>query len=83
LSGWVDRDACRRVPRSTQKSARVVRLDWTSCRDGTSVAHLRLVGGTHAWPGADPPDTGPQLGVSAADEAWSFLRGRRRSPAVS
>jgi polyhydroxybutyrate depolymerase len=83
LSGWVDRDACRRVPRSTQKSARVVRLDWTSCRDGTAVAHLRLVGGTHAWPGADPPDPGPQLGVSAADEAWSFLRGRRRSPAVS
>jgi polyhydroxybutyrate depolymerase len=82
LSAWVDRDACRAVPRRTQQSARVLRLDWTSCRDGTAVAHLRLDGGTHAWPGADPPDPGPQLGVSATAEAWSFLRARRRSPAV-
>jgi polyhydroxybutyrate depolymerase len=82
LSAWVDRDACRGVPRRTQQSARVIRLAWTSCRDGTAVEHLRLVGGTHAWPGADPPDPGPQLGVSAAGEAWSFLRDRRRSPAM-
>jgi polyhydroxybutyrate depolymerase len=83
LSAWVDRDACGRVPRQTRQSARVLRLEWSSCRDGTLVEHLRLDGGTHAWPGADPPDPGPQLGVSASDEAWSFLRDRRRSPAVS
>jgi polyhydroxybutyrate depolymerase len=83
LSAWVDRDACRRVPQQTRQSARVLRLEWSSCRDGTLVEHLRLDGGTHAWPGADPPDPGPQLGVSASDEAWSFLRDRRRSPAVS
>jgi polyhydroxybutyrate depolymerase len=80
LSAWAGRDACRGVPRLVRQSARVVRLDWTACRDGTSVAHLRLVGGAHAWPGADPPDPGPQLGVSATDEAWSFLRDRQRSP---
>ena len=84
--GWVDawarRDACPAVPQSTLQRQSVLRLDWTPCRDGTSVAHLRLVGGTHAWPGADPPDPGPQLGVSASDEAWEFLRGRRLSPPV-
>jgi polyhydroxybutyrate depolymerase len=79
LSAWVDRDACRRVPRQTRQSARVLRLEWSSCRGGTLVEHLRLDGGTHAWPGADPPDPGPQLSVSASDEAWSFLRDRRRS----
>jgi poly(3-hydroxybutyrate) depolymerase len=60
-----------------------VRLDWAGCRGAAEVAHLRLVGGTHAWPGADPPDPGPQLGVSASEEAWRFLRGHRLSPAGS
>jgi polyhydroxybutyrate depolymerase len=79
--GWVDawaaRDACAAVPRRTRKSQDVLRFDWTRCRNGTAVAHLQLIGGTHAWPGADPPDPGPQLGVSASQEAWGFLRGRR------
>jgi polyhydroxybutyrate depolymerase len=77
LRQWVDRDACAPAPRSTRQRPNVLRLDWTRCRGGTSVAHLRLVGGAHAWPGGDPPDPGPQLGVSAADEAWEFLRGQR------
>jgi polyhydroxybutyrate depolymerase len=80
LRAWAGRDACRPFPRLRWERARVARLDWTRCRDATTVAHLRLVGGTHAWPGADPPDPGPQLGVSATDEAWSFLRERHRSP---
>jgi polyhydroxybutyrate depolymerase len=77
LGQWVARDGCPSVPTRTQPRPAVLRLDWTPCRDGTSVAHLRLIGGAHAWPGADPPDAGPQLGVSAAGEAWAFLRGRR------
>jgi polyhydroxybutyrate depolymerase len=83
LHQWVDRDACAPAPRSTRQRPNVLRLDWTRCRGGTSVAHLRLVGGAHAWPGGDPPDSGPQLGVSAADEAWEFLRGQRLTPAVA
>jgi polyhydroxybutyrate depolymerase len=83
VASWVDRDACRPVAQRTQQAAHVLRLDWTRCRDGTSVEHLQLVGGAHAWPGADPPDAGPQLGVSASEEAWSFLRDRRLSPSVT
>jgi polyhydroxybutyrate depolymerase len=74
---WVDRDACDRVPDRVQELPEVLRFDWTQCRGGTSVTHLELIGGTHAWPGADPPDPGPQLGVSAPQEAWAFLRNLR------
>jgi polyhydroxybutyrate depolymerase len=83
LKEWTDLDACPRPPRQSPERPRVERLDWAGCSEGTEVAHLRLDGGTHAWPGADPPDPGPRLGVSAADEAWNFLRGRRLSPAVA
>lgn len=78
IRGWVTRDGCRRPARSRTVSNRVVRLEWSPCRAGTAVEHLRLAGGTHAWPGADPPDTGPDLGVSASEEAWRFLRSRHR-----
>ena len=80
LGQWVDHDGCERVARRTQWRQNVQRLDWWPCRGGTSVAHLRLVGGAHAWPGADPPDPGRQFGVSASDEAWEFLRTKRLSP---
>jgi polyhydroxybutyrate depolymerase len=80
---WVAHDGCPRAARRTRRSASVLRLDWGPCRGGTAVAHLRLIGGAHAWPGADPPDPGPQLGVSASEEAWEFLRGRRLSPAAT
>jgi polyhydroxybutyrate depolymerase len=79
VTSWADRDGCSPVPRRTWQVARVLRLDWERCRDGSSVEHLQLVGGAHAWPGADPPDAGPQFGISATDEAWGFLRGRQRS----
>jgi polyhydroxybutyrate depolymerase len=80
LEDWVERDTCRRVPRRTHLRRGVLRLDWAPCRGGTSVAHIRIAGGKHAWPGAEPPDPGPQRGVSASREAWDFLRGRRLSP---
>jgi polyhydroxybutyrate depolymerase len=80
LGAWAERDACNRGPRRTRVRRNVLRLDWMRCRNGTAVAHLRLEGGAHAWPGADPPDRGPDLGVSASDEAWEFLRGLRLSP---
>jgi polyhydroxybutyrate depolymerase len=80
VRGWVGRDACRPDPKATSDGTDVERFDWTRCRGGTEVSHLRLIGGAHAWPGADPPDPGRQLGVSAAEEAWRFLRGRRLAP---
>jgi polyhydroxybutyrate depolymerase len=78
LRAWAALDGCAPGPRRTRERPGVVRLDWRRCRDGAAVSHLRLVGGTHAWPGADPPDPGPRFGISAAQEAWRFLRPRRR-----
>jgi polyhydroxybutyrate depolymerase len=77
IGGWVYRDGCPRRAQRARLSAHVVRLDWAPCRGGTAVAHLRLVGGAHAWPGAHPPDPGPSFGVSASAQAWRFLRARR------
>ena len=73
---WAARDGCPRAARTSRTKPGVLRLQWAPCRDGTAVVHLRLLGGTHAWPGADPPDPGPAFGVSAASEAWAFLHGR-------
>jgi polyhydroxybutyrate depolymerase len=75
--GWVARDGCAPKAQRSRHSVHVVRLQWERCRGGAIVAHLRLVGGRHAWPGARPADPGPSFGVSAAQEAWQFLRGRR------
>jgi polyhydroxybutyrate depolymerase len=83
VRGWAYRDGCAAPSHRRQARPKVVRLDWHGCRDGASVAHLRLVGGAHAWPGADPADPGPNLGVSASQEAWRFLRGRRRAARVA
>jgi polyhydroxybutyrate depolymerase len=81
VRGWARRDGCARRARRTRISAHVLRLQWAPCRGGVAVAHLRLLGGHHAWPGAHPPDPGPSFGVSAAREAWRFARGRRLASA--
>jgi polyhydroxybutyrate depolymerase len=80
LGGWADRDACAPRPRRIRQAPHVLRLDWRGCDGGTEVAHLRLAGGVHAWPGSEPADPGPQLDVSASGEAWEFLRDRRLAP---
>jgi polyhydroxybutyrate depolymerase len=78
---WARRDLCPPAARRQSRGPNVQRLDWGPCRAGTAVAHLRIIGGQHAWPGATPADRGPSFGVSASEEAWSFLRDRRRASA--
>lgn len=82
LRGWTARDGCVPGPRRTVEARNVLRLTWDRCRGGAVVEHLRLIGGRHAWPGATPPDPGPNLGVSASGEAWEFLRHRRLAAPV-
>jgi polyhydroxybutyrate depolymerase len=77
VRAWAQRDGCRAGPRRSVVATRVVRLDWTACRSGTAVAHLAIAAGRHQWPGATPPDPGPQSTISAAAEAWRFLRSHR------
>jgi polyhydroxybutyrate depolymerase len=54
-------------------------LVWRGCRDGAEVAHWKLTGSGHGWPGESPPPggeviAGPQTRlVRAADEIWAFV----------
>lgn len=79
VRAWAQRDGCRAGPRRSVVAARVARLDWSSCRSGTAVAHLAISDGRHQWPGATPPDPGPPSTISAAVEAWRFLSTHRLS----
>ncbi|MCW2997308.1 MAG: putative esterase lipoprotein [Solirubrobacterales bacterium] len=80
LDGWARVNGCARVPSERQVAQRVRRLEWRRCQASSAVAHLRISGGMHQWPGANPPDAGPAATISAAQEAWAFLASRR-SPA--
>jgi polyhydroxybutyrate depolymerase len=79
LGRWVARDRCAHSPARAAVATRVTRFVWAWCRDRTVVEHFAVAGGQHAWPGADPPDPGPRVSLSATDEAWRFFAGRRRS----
>jgi polyhydroxybutyrate depolymerase len=53
MGDWARLDGCRRTPTARQVGAHVQRQVWPMCRDGTSVLLYTIVGGGHAWPGAD------------------------------
>ncbi|HZV73402.1 MAG TPA: alpha/beta hydrolase-fold protein [Conexibacter sp.] len=81
LTSWIARDGCQRArPSSRAIARRTVRYDWGACRGGTEVVHIAIGGGGHQWPGASPPDPGPQPTISAATEIWDFLAALRSSP---
>ena len=79
LTGWAQRDGCSGDPTYAQLQPRVSRLDWATCAAGTEVEHFRIEGGTHAWPGATPPDPGPPAPISATREAWRFFAAHTRA----
>jgi polyhydroxybutyrate depolymerase len=83
LQRWVARDGCRPTARRSAVVARVRRYTWSGCRMGSAVEHLAIAGGTHAWPGADPPDPGPPVALSASVEAWRFFSHHRRTGEVT
>jgi polyhydroxybutyrate depolymerase len=73
LAGWARRDRCSGATPSRRVAPRSVRTDWRGCAAGTALAHIRVLGGGHQWPGATPPDPGPRSTFSAAQQAWAFL----------
>jgi polyhydroxybutyrate depolymerase len=77
VRAWARRDGCPQSARRLTRGPRMVQLSWGPCRAGTEVVHLRIVAGRHQWPGASPPDPGPASPLSAAEEAWRFLRTKR------
>jgi polyhydroxybutyrate depolymerase len=55
------------------------RLVWRGCRGGAEVAHWKLTGSGHGWPGNAPPPGGEEIAgpqtrlIRAADEVWAFV----------
>jgi polyhydroxybutyrate depolymerase len=76
-AAWAARDGCPADPRERQLGPRAVRYDWRPCAAGAAVAHIKLIGGEHQWPGATPPDPGPVSPIAAAPEIWRFVAGHR------
>jgi polyhydroxybutyrate depolymerase len=77
IRAWARRDGCSPAATRQARGPRLVQLSWGPCRQGTEVVHLRIAAGRHQWPGASPPDPGPASPLSAAEEAWRFLRTKR------
>lgn len=82
LDRWIVANGC-----STRADTTAVKLGtqsatlltWRGCRGGAEVAHWKLTGSGHGWPGESPPPggegvAGPQTRlIRAADEVWLFV----------
>ena len=83
LDRWIAANAC-----STRADTLAVKqgagqtatlMVWRNCRGGAEVAHWKLTGSGHGWPGESPPPggeaiAGPQTRlIRAADEVWGFV----------
>jgi polyhydroxybutyrate depolymerase len=60
------------------------RVEWLGCATGAPVAHLKLTGVGHGWPGNATAELRegiigpPTTMISAAEEVWRFVSGVRR-----
>jgi polyhydroxybutyrate depolymerase len=80
LAAWARREGCRPRPRARRIDPYVTRLEWPGCREGARVAHLRIEGGGHAWPGSATSNAvagivgRTTMSISANDVMWAFFR---------
>ncbi len=75
---WAAANGCNATPARTRPAHDAVRFDWPSCRSGTHVAHVRLLGFGHGWPGAPGPVfRGKDSNFPAGAVIWRFLGAQR------
>ena len=91
LDRWIAANGCATRPdtmvakREEPSRQSAVLLVWKGCQGGSEVAHWKLTGSGHGWPGESPPPGGENLAgpqtklIRAADEVWSFVS-RFRTP---
>jgi polyhydroxybutyrate depolymerase len=77
VRAWAARNGCGRAPAATRIDPNTRRLDWRGCRSRTRVAHIRVKGGIHQWPGGFPSTAST---ISAEWDVWRFFRGLRVAP---
>ena len=73
VQGWVDRDSCTGDPSKRTLSPGVEQFDWVHCAPGVRVAHVRIKGGPHEWPGGAATTKPPHSGFSASWSVWRFF----------
>lgn len=73
VNSWVARDRCRGRPAVSAFARRATAFSWAACASGVRVEHVRISGGRHQWPGANPPDPGPPATFCGACAVWRFL----------
>lgn len=89
LDRWIAANGCSARPETTavrrgaagtrEAGHTATQLVWRACRGDAEVAHWKLTGSGHGWPGDAPPPgseeiAGPQTTiVRAAQEVWSFV----------
>ncbi len=78
VAAWAAVDGCAPTPLQTTPAPRVLRLGYTGCAGGTTVAHLRIAGGGHQLPGGLPPDAGQPASIDVPWEIWRFFRAHGR-----
>jgi polyhydroxybutyrate depolymerase len=80
MGDWARLDHCRSDPRQSRPGSQVIRQQWVRCARNTSVVLYTIIGGGHAWPGADPKRAAglTTQQVSATSQVLSFF-GRVRN----
>jgi polyhydroxybutyrate depolymerase len=94
LAAWVRQNGCTgepRVaetrtgaPRTVNEGQTATLLTWDRCSSGRPVAHWKLTGVGHSWPGNEVSELREELSgapttlISAAEEAWRFFVPVRR-----
>jgi polyhydroxybutyrate depolymerase len=76
VNGWAARDRCKPRPTNAKIASRTTRFSFSGCADGVVVEHIRIAGGRHQWPGANPPDPGPPATICASCTVWRFFASR-------
>jgi polyhydroxybutyrate depolymerase len=75
---WAAANGCGSTPARSKPAHDAVRFDWPGCRSGTHVAHVRLRGFGHGWPGAPGPVfRGKDSNFPANSVIWRFLSSQR------
>lgn len=82
MAKWAASGGCDPTPMVDEIGNEVTQLDWSGCDRGVDVTLYRIIGGGHAWPGADA-DVAQMSGtqqISATDEALDFSRRHQLRP---
>jgi polyhydroxybutyrate depolymerase len=78
VRNWAAANGCAVNPTRSPQAAGALRFNWPGCRSGTHVAHVRLPGFGHGWPGAPGPVfRGKDSSFPANRAIWRFLSAQR------